>query len=114
MSEMQDLSLLELFRVEAENQAIILTDGLLALERDPSAIEQIEPLMRAAHSIKGSALVMNLHPLVQVAHAMEDCLVEAQRGKLQLQQTHIDLLLQGVDFLTRVAEVPESDLEHWQ
>src|SRR2546423_6200682 len=109
--DLSNVSLLEMFRVEAESQSAVFTDGLLALERDPRAVERLEPLMRAAHSIKGSALVMNLATLAKLAHAMEDCFVAAQRGKLELRQNHIDLLLEGVDFLTRVCQVPETEME---
>jgi len=111
--DLSNVSLLELFRVEAENQAALMTTCLLALERDRSAVDQLEPLMRAAHSIKGSALVMNLNTLAKLAHAMEDCFVEAQRGHLKLLQVHIDLLLEGVDFWARVSRLQEAELENW-
>jgi len=41
------LSMLELFRIEAENQAQALIAGLLALERSPTSGEQLEACMRA-------------------------------------------------------------------
>ena len=78
------LSMLELFGVEAENQTAILTSGLLELERDSGAPAQLEVLMRAAHSLKGAARIVNLAATVRVAHAMEDCFAMAQQGKLIL------------------------------
>ncbi len=114
LGDLSNFSMMELFRVEVETQAVTLTEGLLALERNPGAVEHIEPLMRAAHSIKGAARIMNLTTAVQVAHAMEDCLVAAQCGSLTLEHTHIDLLLQGVDFLTRISQRAESELETWE
>lgn len=75
-----DAFLLELFREEMAAHSAVLTDGLLALERDGSSPERIEPLMRAAHSIKGAARVVDLAPVVQVAHEMEDLLVAAGAG----------------------------------
>src|SRR5439155_22687261 len=72
MDDLSSLSMLELFRVEAENQAAVLTSGLLELERGPGAPEQLETLMRAAHSWKGAARIVNLPIAVQIAHAMED------------------------------------------
>ena len=86
MSE-QDLSqfsMLDLFRVEAETQALVLTSGLLALERDPALADQLEACMRAAHSLKGAARIVGLAVGVRVAHAMEDCFVAAQQGQLTL------------------------------
>src|SRR5277367_6782848 len=97
--DFSDLSMFELFRIEADNQTKILTDGLLVLERDNRAAGRTEALMRAAHSLKGAARIVELHAAVRVSHAMEDCFVAAQKGKLALGQKQIDLLLSGVDLL---------------
>lgn len=106
------MSMQELFRVEARNQAAILTQGLLELERAPASAEQLEILMRAAHSLKGAARIVNLSAAVEVAHAMEDCFVAAQQGRLELGRQHIDALLQGVDWLTEIsAEVSGAEGE---
>ncbi|BEP63526.1 hybrid sensor histidine kinase/response regulator [Variovorax sp. V213] len=107
--DLSELSMLELFRVEVENQAPLLTAGLLALERDPEAADQLEACMRAAHSLKGAARIVDIAAAVGVAHAMEDCFVAAQEGRLRLRQGHIDLLLGGVDLLARFAHSPEME-----
>ena len=95
--------MLELFREEAQNQTAILTSGLLELERGAATPEQLEALMRAAHSLKGAARIVNLPAAVQVAHAMEDCFVAAQRGQVELRQAQTDVLLRGVDLLISIA-----------
>lgn len=77
-----DPSMMELFRLEVEQQGQVLTDGLLQLEEDSASPERIEPLMRAAHSIKGAARLVGVNLVVGLAHRMEDCLVAAQTGKL--------------------------------
>ena len=46
-NDLSDFSMLELFRTEVEDRVAVLSDGLLALERDPNATGGIEPLMRA-------------------------------------------------------------------
>ncbi|GLK82324.1 hybrid sensor histidine kinase/response regulator [Ancylobacter defluvii] len=96
-------SMLDLFRAELDMQSQALTNSLLALERDPVAAAELEAAMRAAHSLKGAARIVELMPAVQVAHAMEECLVAAQNGQLRLRQGHIDALLKGVDLLALVA-----------
>lgn len=68
--------------------------------------------MRAAHSLKGAARIVNLTPAVPVAHAMEDCLVMAQHGQLLLTPEHIDVLLKGADLLLRIACPPQADGSH--
>ncbi len=108
------LSMLELFRVEAENQTAILTSGLLELERRPGAPAQFEILMRAAHSFKGAARIVNVVSAVRVAHALEDCFALAQQGKLVLGQAEIDLLFHGIDLLLQVSKQAEADLPRWE
>src|SRR3569623_1961139 len=98
-----DESMLELFRMEVEQQASVLTEGLLKLEQDPAALTNIEPLMRAAHSIKGAARLVGIMDAVGLAHKMEDCLVAAQKGKLVLSSDAADLLLKSVDMLSAIA-----------
>ncbi|EJM58332.1 hybrid sensor histidine kinase/response regulator [Pseudomonas sp. GM48] len=101
--QMRDTSLLELFSLEAEAQTLVLSAGLLALERDPTQADQLESCMRAAHSLKGAARIVGVDAGVSVAHVMEDCLVSAQEGRLLLRPEHIDALLQGTDLLMRIA-----------
>ncbi|CAJ96830.1 histidine kinase [Cupriavidus necator] len=103
--QLRDASLLELFALEADAQAEVLNAGLLALERNPAAAEQLEACMRAAHSLKGAARIVGLDGGVRVAHAMEDCLVAAQGG-MPLTAAHIDALLQGTDLLLRIGHPP--------
>src|ERR1051325_8065036 len=102
--DLSSLSMLDLFRVEAENQTAIMTSGLLELERGASSAQQLETLMRAAHSLKGAARIVNIQSVVRIAHAMEDCFVAAQARKLQLHQSEIDILLRGVDLLLNISK----------
>src|SRR5262249_1519882 len=48
-----DASMFDLFREEVKAHADTLTAGLIALEANATDPTRIEPLMRAAHSIKG-------------------------------------------------------------
>jgi two-component system sensor histidine kinase and response regulator WspE len=109
---MDDL-LLNLFRDEVRRGVQTLNEGLVALEQDASNPAIIEPLMRAAHSIKGAARVVAIEPVMRVAHAMEDCLVAAQHGQLALSSIGIDVLLQGVDCLTQTASAVGPDFDQW-
>lgn len=111
--DLSQMSMLDLFRLEAESQAQVLTIGLLTLESNATAADQLEACMRAAHSLKGAARIVGVHAGVHVAHAMEDCFVAAQHGEITLRKTHIDLLLRGVDLLTGIANTPESEIGIW-
>ena len=137
-ADLAGMSMLDLFKVEVENQKTALTDRLLSLENDPTNPETLEALMRAAHSVKGAARIVNLDVAVKVAHAMEDafeairktpenvaiCSVEdlaAYDGLAEKYQTEttfvnllVDIMLDGVDLLWRIGTSPESAVEKWQ
>jgi two-component system sensor histidine kinase and response regulator WspE len=108
-----DLSMLDLFRLEAEGQGQALVSGLLGLEHDHAAAEHLESCMRAAHSLKGAARIIGLTAGVEIAHALEDCFVAAQAGRIVLGQTQIDRLLEGVELLLRVAKSDEAEVDQW-
>lgn len=111
--DLSGFSLIELFRVEAEGQIALLTRHLLALEQGPVRPADLEEMMRAAHSLKGAARIVNLSPAVRVAHAMEDCFVSAQKGELRLESARVDTLLRGVDWLAQISNLKESQVDSW-
>ncbi|MFW5500472.1 MAG: response regulator [Maridesulfovibrio sp.] len=102
-----DLSMLDLFRMEAESHSQALNAGLLELEKD-QAPDKVEPLMRAAHSMKGAARIVGLTDAVALAHAMEDLLVSCQKGETVLDSGQIDLLLAATDIYRDVSQL-ETD-----
>lgn len=104
-------AMLDLFRAELDSQLKTLAAGLLALEQDPNQPQRLEALMRAAHSIKGAARIVDLQFAVQIAHAMEEDLVAAQRGQLRLTSAAVDLLLRAVDTLSNLGA--SDDIPHW-
>src|SRR5512142_2029826 len=106
--------MLELFRAEAERQTAVLTSGLLELERGTAAPQSLETLMRAAHSLKGAARIVNLEAAVRVAHAMEDCFVAAQQRGLALHEPEIDLLFRGIDLLADIPRRTEATIAAWE
>jgi two-component system sensor histidine kinase and response regulator WspE len=112
--DLSNLSMLELFQVEADSQIAVLIGGLLELEREPGAKQQLEVLMRAAHSFKGAARIINHDAAVVVAHAMEDCFVAAQQGRIQLRQDEIDVLFQGIDLLLHISRRTGADMVQWE
>ena len=106
--------MLELFRLEAESQAEILSSGVLAIEEQRQSAEIIESLMRAAHSLKGAARIVGLDAAVQVAHALEDVFLAAGDSKISVQPTHADILLTGIDFLSSIAAAENGNDATWQ
>ncbi|MGO4476546.1 hybrid sensor histidine kinase/response regulator [Massilia sp. 2TAF26] len=107
--DLSGFSMLELFRMEAQAQARVLTDGLLRSERgqDPATLEA---MMRAAHSTKGAAAIVGMEPMVKLAHAMEDVFIAAQQGRLALDAAGVDVLLEAVDLMRHLAALSEAEL----
>ncbi len=112
--DLSSFSMLDLFRQETEAQTAILNENLLALEQDPGNTQRLAAMMRAAHSLKGAARIVNLNPAVKVAHALEDCFVAAQKNEIIIQPEAVDGLLRGVDMLTTIAGIPETESAAWQ
>jgi two-component system, chemotaxis family, sensor histidine kinase and response regulator WspE len=107
-----DANIVELFRTETAACTELLSRGLVELESGGRA--DLEGLMRAAHSIKGAARIVGLDLAVQVAHALEDCLVKAQDGLLALPRPAVDLLLAAVDVLSEIGQLPVHGYEEWR
>lgn len=113
MSTGPDTFLLDLFREEVRSNVETLANGLVELEQQPTNIPLIEPLMRAAHSIKGASRVIGVDAGVQVAHVMEELLVAAQKGAVTIGSGHVDLLLRGADLLTQIRDAVGEHLPDW-
>lgn len=109
-----DETMFDLFRQEVESHTAILSETLLLLENNLSEKENLPKLLRAAHSIKGAAKVVELDQLVHLAHAMEECFVAAQSDRLKLEIDHVDLLLKGLDLLTQLGRLSQSEMVNWE
>ena len=103
--------MVELFRLEVDNQSVVFTENLLGLEQNPRDASRLATLMRAAHSLKGAARMVEREAAVSVAHELEDVFVAAQKGSLVLLPEHVDVLLRGVDLLHRIAQAPDDKIE---
>lgn len=108
-----DESMVELFQTELESQTNLLNDGLVRLEQNDFDRSELESLMRAAHSIKGAARVVNLDVAVTLAHAMEDCFSALLKRDLTLEERDDDCLFQAVDLLTKIARMKGNLIRSW-
>jgi two-component system, chemotaxis family, sensor histidine kinase and response regulator PixL len=103
-------ALMGAFLSEAEEFLQILETQLLELEassNQKTAEQAVKSLFRAAHSLKGSALMFGLQDLATAAHRLEDCF-GILRDRAGTQLTALDSetltgLLQGVDYLKTLA-----------
>jgi two-component system sensor histidine kinase and response regulator WspE len=100
--------MIELFRLEVENQSVVFAENLLALEHDPADASRLETLIRVAHSLKGAALMVDCEVAGRVAHELENVFVAAQEGSLVLAPEHVDVLFRSMDLIQRIAQAPED------
>ncbi len=111
--ELADLSMLELFKAELENQAAALNSGLLEVADDAANPSKVEPVMRAAHSIKGAARMAGLDSVTRLAHTFEDVMVAAQKGSLQLGDEALDICFRAADIFNGLASLPAGEIAQW-
>lgn len=87
----------EIFAREAEEHLQLLRQSLLGMEKTGAGDEQLNQLLRSAHTLKGSAKMVDLLELSNVAHRMEDLFKELQAGQRALTPGLVDLLLVATD-----------------
>ncbi len=92
--------ILEFFVPEAEEHLQVVTDCLLSLETNPSD-EQVHRLLRAVHTVKGSAAQVGLHRISHVAHRVEDLIGRLRDGQLRPSAEIVDICLEAVDVLKK-------------
>lgn len=72
---------------------------LLEIDCENLDLETINSIFRAAHSIKGSSSTFGFGEVAEFTHVLETLLDQVREGSRQLNQDHVDLLLQSVDCL---------------
>ncbi len=108
-----DSGMFDFFKVDLKTQIATLNEGLLKLERKEGTPDTFESLMRAAHSIKGAARVVQLTPLVKLSHALEDCFIAAKKEMRMLTAERVDILLQAIDLINSITDVDTEALKSW-
>ena len=87
----------EQFIAEARELIHQATEDLIAVEREGFALERIDRVFRAFHTLKGSAGVVNLPAMALTLHAAEDLLAAVHAGKLDATSAIIDQSLACLD-----------------
>jgi len=89
----------KLFASEAAELLQSLSDSMVELERDPGSKDVVERMFRSFHTLKGMASMMNLEPLQDLAHALEDIMAAVRDGKLEPSGAVADGIFGGLDAL---------------
>jgi chemotaxis protein histidine kinase CheA len=96
-----DPELVATFRAEVEERLASLCEGLLRLEAHPSPRQLVAGLFRDAHTVKGSARMLGLGGVVDVAHRAEDLLGALKEGRLTVRKDLVDVLLVSAESISR-------------
>ncbi len=93
-----DPHILELFQAEAAEHLAVLNAELLQVEREPAqAADALKKLLRAAHSLKGTAAAAGLTRIERWMHNGESCAQALARGRAEASSQTLDLLYQLFD-----------------
>ncbi|MGZ0717006.1 chemotaxis protein CheA [Pseudomonas palleroniana] len=92
------------FIAEARELLQVMEQSLLQLESEPGNEEAIGAVFRAAHTIKGSAGLFGLAPIVGFTHIVEDVLDRLREGSVTVDATLIALLLKCGDHILDLIE----------
>ena len=101
--------ILQTFILEAQELLAAMEEALLAVEGEVDKTESINAMFRAMHTIKGSAGLFGLDPIVKFAHTVESVLDRLRARKLTLTRELVGLMLECHDHLAEmITEVQEE------
>lgn len=104
MGAMDMSDFLGVFLEEADEQLLKLDDGFIQLEKDPSNLEIVREVFRAAHTLKGSSATMGFAEIAELTHAMESLLDSVRNESVAVDSGIIDLLLSASDALRKLID----------
>lgn len=90
---------LQIFLAETDEQLQILEEGLIRLEQQENDPDLLQVLFRAAHTLKGSAGMIDHHAMVEVTHRLETILDGVRKARLPVSEPLVDACLKAVDVL---------------
>lgn len=102
MSEMDAYK--DIFLSESAEFIQSITDGLLALETNPSDLEPVEVIFRGAHSLKGMSAAMGYDRTADLTHKMENLMALVRKRERDVDSPLIDLVLESVDVVRSLIE----------
>lgn len=109
LGQEMDTELIQEFLSDAYEHLSAIEQGILVLEENPSDKEAIDNVFRAFHTFKGNAGFLNLVPIAELAHKLENLLDAVRCGHLSTDSQVVDLILKGGDILGKfVTEISDQ------
>lgn len=96
---------LQTFVAESQELLLLMEDALLQIEQTPEDIDTINALFRVAHTIKGSAGLFGLTPIVAFTHVAESVLDRVRSLEVRMDDGMSALFLDVRDHLNELIEM---------
>ncbi len=98
-TDFQPDELQQIFLDEANEYLEKLNADMLELEKVAGTVqpELVNRVLRGAHTLKGSAAMVNLKNISELAHKMEDCLQVVRDNNLKVPRPLLDILFKSCD-----------------
>jgi len=96
-----------IFLEESRELRDALGRDLVTLERHPDDAETINNALRTAHTLKGSAAMLDFERTRSLSHAMEDSLQAARDTGAAITPETVDIMLNALDVIERIADAVE-------
>ncbi len=103
-----DDEMLEIFAMEAEDHLKNIGLNLEILEKDVNNHEALLEIRRSSHTLKGSAGIVGLKQLSELAHRVEDLLDYISDNEIDSSEEIFNLLLAATDCLNNITKGEKS------
>ena len=97
------------FAPEAGEHIEAIYDGLKQADRQGQETEALTALFRATHTLKGAAYMVNLRPLGELAHALEDLMMAVRDGGRHFSSDIKTALRRGAAALSTMLRAAEGE-----
>ncbi len=98
----------EFFAPEAYEHLETLTETLQAVRDEGASSERLTELFRSTHTLKGAAYMVGLTPMGDLAHLLEDLMVEVREGDAAFDNAAQRVLKDGTDTLSLMLAAAEG------
>ncbi|MDP3630886.1 MAG: hybrid sensor histidine kinase/response regulator [Actinomycetota bacterium] len=110
MVEFDRSAFIKKFQEEATEYLQRLNEGVITLEGDPENRALIDQMLRDAHTLKGSARMVGLIEISDVAHRLEDIMVKVREGELRYEPKMSDSFFEALDMIVFLSENAGKDV----
>ncbi|KAA8553591.1 chemotaxis protein CheA [Pseudomonas marginalis] len=100
---------LQTFIAESRELLLQMEDALLQIEKSPQDLDTINGLFRVAHTIKGSAGLFGLMPIVEFTHVAESVLDRVRSLEVRVDEALSALFLDARDHIGQLIDLLAED-----